>query len=65
MFDLEHLEAAVGSTMVRPTSDQITYIDMSQPDSVVLYAESSPVEGAAGAIQGVQEIFSSLIEYFR
>ena len=65
VFDLEHLEAAVGSTMVRPTADQITYIDMSQPDSVVLYAESSPVEGAAGAIRGVQEIFSSLIEYFR
>ena len=65
VFDMEHLEAAVGSTMIRPTGDQITYIDMSQPDSVVLHAGSSAIAGAAGAIQGAQEIFSDLIEYFR
>lgn len=65
VFDMEHLEAAVGSTMIRPTSDQITYIDMSQPDSVVLHGGSSAIEGAVGAVRGVQEIFSGLIEYFR
>lgn len=65
VFDMEHLEAAVGATMVRPTSDQITYIDMSQPDSVVLHTRASIVPGAAGAIRGAQEVFSGLIEYFR
>lgn len=65
VFDMEHLEAAVGSTMIRPTGDQITYIDMSQPDSVVLHAGGSAIRGAAGAFRGAQEIFSGLIEYFR
>ena len=65
VFDVEQLQAAVGSTMIRPTADQITYIDMSQPDSVVLYGGQSRVAGAAGALQGAKEIFSSLIEYFR
>lgn len=64
VFDMEHLEAAVGGTMIRPTADQITYIDMSQPDSVVLHGGASPVAGAAGAIHGVREIFSGLVEYF-
>ena len=64
VFDMEHLEAAVGATMIRPTADQITYIDMSQPDSVVLHAGASPIAGAAGAVHGVQEVFSSLVEYF-
>ena len=65
VFDMEHLEAAVGSTMVRPTNDQITYIDMSQPDSVVLHGGNSRMAGVAGAVHGVQEVFSGLIEYFR
>ena len=64
VFDMEHLEAAVSATMIRPTADQITYIDMSQPDSVVLHAGASPVAGAAGAIRGVQEIVSTIVEYF-
>ena len=64
VFDMEHLEAAVGATMIRPTADQITYIDMSQPDSVVLHAGASPMAGAVGAVHGAQEVFSSLVEYF-
>ena len=64
IFDLEHLQAAVGSAMVRPTSDQVTYIDMSRPDSVVVYADAG-IPGVAGAVRGVQEVFSNLIEYFR
>ncbi len=64
VFDTEHLEAAVGATMIRPTADQITYIDMSQPDSVVLHAGSSAMAGAAGAIHAAQDVFSSLVEYF-
>lgn len=65
VFDMEHLQAAVGSTMVRPTSDQITYIDMSQPDSVVLHSREPRTQGVAGLVHGAQEIFSDVIEYFR
>lgn len=65
VFDMEHLEAAVGSTMIRPTADQITYIDMSRPDSVILHGKAPVFEGAAGAVQGAQELFSGLFEYFR
>ena len=64
VFDMEHLEAAVGGTMIRPTADQITYIDMSQPDSVVLHTGASPMTGAAGALRGAGEILSGLVEYF-
>ena len=63
-FDVEHLQAAIGSEMTRPTADQITYIDMSEPDSVVLYAKSPVVPGAAGAVAGIREVFSGLVEYF-
>lgn len=64
VFDMEHLQAAIGSEMVRPTANQITYIDMSQPDSVILYGKSTGTRGAGGFVDGVKEIFSSLIEYF-
>lgn len=63
-FDLQRLQAAVGGTMIRPTADQITYIDMSRPDSVVLFNDSA-VPGTAGAAKGAGNIFSSVVEYFR
>lgn len=65
VFDMEHLQAAVGDTMIRPTSDQITYLDLSQPDSVILHSRQAKTEGLAGLVQGAQEIFFDLIEYFR
>lgn len=62
-FDMQHLQAAVGSDMIRPTADQVIYIDMSRPDSVQVYADAS-APGVSGAVKGVQEIFSGLVEYF-
>lgn len=64
VFDVEHLQAAIGAEMTKPTADQITYIDMSEPDSVVLYARTIGVPGAAGAVEGVKEVVSGLVEYF-
>ena len=63
-FDLQHLQAAVDGTMIRPTPSQITYINMSRPDSVVLFNDAATT-GAAGAIKGVDNIFSGIVEYFR
>ena len=65
VFDVEYLQAMVGDTMVRPTSEQVTYIDMSQPDSVVVYSKMPRTQGVAGAAQGMQEIFTGVVEYFR
>lgn len=63
-FDLQHLQSAVDGSMIRPTPDQITYINMSRPDSVVLFHDTATT-GAAGVARGADNIFSSVIEYFR
>lgn len=65
VFDLETLQAAVGDTMVRPTSDQVVYIDLSEPDAVTVYGEESAMSGIAGALRGVGNVLGSIIEYFR
>ncbi len=65
VFDMERIQAAVGETMVRPNASQIVYIDLSEPDSVELYAEHSGTRGVEGVLQGLRDIFSNVIEYFR
>ena len=41
LFDMERIQAAVGDAMVRPAGDQVVYLDLSEPDSVVLYGEEA------------------------
>lgn len=65
VFDMERIQAAVGDTMVRPTSDQIVYLDLSQPDNVVLSREQERSTGIQGALEGLEDIFQRVIEYFR
>lgn len=36
-FDISRIEEALGETLVRPTNDQMVYIDLSQPDSVNIF----------------------------
>ena len=64
VFDMKTIEAAVGDTMVRPTSEQIVYIDLSEPDSVVVYGAET-AGGVAGALHSVGEVVGKMIEYFR
>lgn len=64
VFDVERLQGAVGSEMTRPTADQITYIDMSKPDSVQFFDRSRGATGAGGAVSGAREIVDGLVEYF-
>ena len=64
VFDMERIQAAVGDTMIRPTQDQIVYVDLSQPDSVVLYGQDS-AKGMSGLLQGIQEIVTGAVEYFK
>ena len=63
VFDLERIQQAVGDQMERPTTDQIVYIDLSEPDNVILYGEER-TGGIAGALQGFQDVLSSIAAYF-
>ena len=65
VFDLDTIQNTVGDTMVRPTGDQVVYIDLSEPDSVVLYGQEEGQGGLSGAIQSVKTIVGDMIEYFR
>ena len=65
VFDLATLEAAVGDTMIRPTNDQIVYIDLSEPDAVTVYGGDRPFSGLRGMVRGVSEILDAVVEYFR
>lgn len=65
VFDMEKIQEAVGDTMIRPMNDQIVYLDLSEPDNVVLFSEQETTFGAAGALEGVREIFSQVFEYFQ
>jgi len=64
IFDLASIQAAVGDAMVRPATDQVVYIDLSEPDSVVLYGQDDSAEGVEGFFTSMEEIFHNLIEYF-
>ena len=50
--------------MVRPTNSQVVYIDLSEPDTVTVYQETGP-SPLRSLIQGVGDIFGSILEYFR
>lgn len=64
-FDLESLQAAVGSYMSRPTTDQYIYIDLSEEGGVVVYDQQDSTKGVAGVIKGVGEVVGNVVEYFR
>ena len=65
VFDMETIQAAVGSTMVRPTNDQVVYIDLSEPDTVVVYGEEEAESGLVGALKGIGSVLGEFVEYFR
>lgn len=64
VFDMATIQAAVGDTMVRPSSDQVVYIDLSEPDTVVVYGEEAE-SGILGMLKGGGAILNEIIEYFR
>lgn len=64
VFDLATIQAAVGETMVRPTSDQVVYIDLSAPDTVTVYQEERGSE-VTTIFQVIGDFSECIIEYFR
>lgn len=65
VFDLKTIQEAVGDTMLRPTSEQVVYIDLSEPDTVTLYQEETLGTGLQSLFDGVKELFGGIVEYFR
>ena len=65
VFDLATIQEVVGDTMVRPTSDQVVYIDLSEPDTVTVYQGNAGPSGLRSILEGIGDIFGSIIEYFR
>ena len=64
IFDLDSFQSAEGDAMVRPSSDQVVYIDLSEPDTVTVYKDMTP-SPLRTLLDGAGDIFSSIIEYFR
>ena len=64
VFDLATIQAAVGDTMVRPTNEQVVYIDLSAPDTVTVF-QGEGASGLKSILQGVGDILDGIIEYFR
>ncbi len=65
VFDLNYIQGVVGQSMVRPSANQVEYIDLSAPDSVELYLNENRTTGIVGALDGIGEVISDVIEYFR
>ena len=64
VFDMEKIQAAVGDTMVRPVGSQAVYLDLSEPDTVVIY-DGLKDNKLLDAVQDVGRTLGDLIEYFR
>lgn len=66
-YDLKTIEEAVMSSgqMVKPRSDQIFYVDLSEPDSVVLFQQEAGEPGVSGALESLKEICGEIVVYFK
>lgn len=62
-YDLGAIEKAVTSdgSMGRPQAGQMVYVDLTEPDSVVLYHQD---ETSGGFLESLEEIVGSILAYF-
>lgn len=66
-YDLSSIEKSVmqSGRMVKPQSDQIYYVDLSEPDSVVRFDGQQPIRGISGAVESIKSLCEDLMEYFK
>ena len=66
-YDLETIESEMtaNGTMVKPQNGQTIYVDLSEPDSVVLYDQEDGAQSSGGFLDTVQSIVTEIVEYFR
>ena len=50
--------------MVRPSQDQVVYLDLSEPDAVTVYQQSGS-GGLSGLLAKLGGLAGDVIEYFR
>ena len=65
VFDMATIQKAVGDTMVRPTSDQVVYIDLSEPDTVEVFNDAKDGNILTNAVKRITGALDGVIEYFR
>lgn len=66
-YDLGTIEEAVTATgqMIKPQADQVFYVDLAEPDSVVRFDQEEGSSGVAGLLESVREICGEIVEYFK
>lgn len=66
-YDLKTIEESVTGSgrMVKPQSDQVFYVDLSEPDRVVCFQEEAPVKGLEGVVESGKDVWSKVVEYFK
>lgn len=66
-YDLGTIEQSVTAAgqMVKPQADQVFYVDLAEPDSVVRFDQETPTGGLRGAVESFQAICGEIVEYFR
>lgn len=66
-FDLQGLEESLISsgTMIQPKSNQIIYMDLSEPDNVVIYSNDQESGAIEQFFQEVQSLLGDVVEFFR
>lgn len=66
-FDLQELEESLLSSgsMIQPKSNQIIYMDLSEPDNVIIYSNEQEDGVIAQFFQQAQELLGDLVEFFR
>ena len=65
-YDLEGIEESMTASgaMVKPQNGQTIYVDLSEPDSVVLFSQEEATPGTAGFVDTVKSIVEEIVAYF-
>jgi len=66
-YDLNSIEASLvaSGAMSKPTTGQIVYMDLSEPDSVTLYGGEEGTSTVAAMAGQVVRVLGNAVEYFR
>ena len=65
-YDLESIEneMTANGSMVKPQNGQSIYVDLSEPDSVTLFAQEEAAPGTAGFVDTIKSIVEEIVAYF-
>ena len=64
VFDMAAIQSAVGEGMTRPNGSQVVYLDLSEPDTVVVFDKLKD-SAVVDTMKNVGQALGDMIEYFR